>query len=293
MSWGKQVIFWFRIFQLLIERNSAETLIMCRCDVDGAKFITSDHDPRDHAYILGATIPLEPYATSQRSNEDTTEWERRAGLKTFDDAVKEVASDSELATYRQALSKNTHCCISERRKYARDAMGGKDIFFDWNLPRMQDGRYRFAPCMQTVLDRTLAAAPFGEVTWARMDLFIPKLTEFHTRFQDVYGAKRLFAAGYSATYNFAANGYTPEDVTNLHLTMAKLGIVWHVQPGFAMQGLNYVTKKFSKMWGEEGIGGYLRDVQSPAVEANTDGYEKMEWSGGYLVDEYADILGKP
>lgn len=269
----------------------AETLLMCRCDVDGAKFITSDHDARDHAYIVGATVPVEASNSSLRSQDNALDWKRRASLMTFDEAVKAVASETELACYHKLLAASPHCSISDRRKLAQNALGNKEVFFDWNLPRTADGRFLFAPTMDTLLDRTLAAASLGDVTWARMDLSIPNLKEFHVRFQEQWPEDRLFAAGYTAAYDFAAKGYTPEDITNLDSTMAKMGIVWQVQPAFALQGLNYVTKKFSNLWAEEGMGGFFREIQQPAMKADTDGYEKMEWSGGYLADAYGDILG--
>ncbi|KAH6962154.1 putative mitochondrial 2-methylisocitrate lyase [Ilyonectria sp. MPI-CAGE-AT-0026] len=276
--------------RMQLDIMGAETLILCRCDVDGAQFITTNIDPRDHAYIMGATVPIEPLATGTKGKIETEDWKKRAKVMTFDDAVKSVATIAQFDKYLQVISSESPCSLSHRRQAAKAALDGTDVYFDWDLSRTRDGRYLFAPTVQTILERCLAAAPLGDATWARMDLDMVKLTEFHDKFRNVY-PERLFAAGYSATYNFAAKGYSEEDVKTFHQKLAKLGIVWQVQPGFAMQGLNYATKKFSKMWGTEGIAGYVRDVQGPAMAVDTDGYEKMEWSGGFLVDAYGDILG--
>ena len=69
---------------------------------------------------------------------------------------------------------------------------------------------------------------------------------------------RLFAFGYTGDYNYPKAGFSEEQIKNLHLDLAKMGIVWQVQPIWSLQGLNYQTDKFSEMWAKEGIAGYIR-----------------------------------
>lgn len=154
------------------------------------------------------------------------------------------------------------------------------------------GQYMFQPSVKTVVERALAAAPLGDVTWARMDFPIwSDLVEFHTEVRKVY-PERLFAFGYTGDYDYAKAGFSAEQIKTLPWDLAKMGVVWQVQPIWALQGLNMVTEQFGKMWAEEGIAGYLRDVQGPALTQKpmADGFEKLAWCGGYLADAFFETI---
>ncbi|KAK0383334.1 hypothetical protein NLU13_9247 [Sarocladium strictum] len=73
----------------------------------------------------------------------------------------------------------------------------------------------------------------------------------------------------------------------------RFNVVWQVQPIRSLQGLNMETERFGRMWREEGIAGYLRDVQGPAVTREphmVDGFEKLAWCGGYLADAFFESI---
>lgn len=263
-------------------------MIMCRCDADGAEYISTDQDPRDHGYILGASVPTESLASAMKNGMSVQDWKTVACAVTFDEAVRRCATSSQLAQYFELVA-GTACSLAERRLAAKKALDGHDLFFDWGCARMPDGRYLYHSTLAAVVDRSLAAAPLGEVTWARLGMSWSKLSGFHEAVRKVY-PDRLFAAGYGGTYDFRAGGYSDQDVRDFHRRLAGLGVVWQVQPAFAMQGLNHVTRGFSRLWAQEGIGGYVREIQTSAVEADTDGYENLSWSGAYLADAYTDIL---
>lgn len=148
---------------------------MCRCDTDRSQFITSTIDPRDHEYIIGATKDIEPLvvAVAKGMAEGSSymqardEWKTRSGLMTYDEAVKEKATDQQ---YQDYSSKATAfgTSLNERRRIAK-AILGEDIFFDWDLPRSKEGQYMWRPSVKTIVERAILAAPFGDMTWARMD----------------------------------------------------------------------------------------------------------------------------
>ena len=167
-----------------------------------------------------------------------------------------------------------------------------DVFFDWERPRSAMGQYMWKPSVETIIERALAAAPLGDVTWARMDAPVWKdIVEFHEGVRKVY-PDRLFAFGYTGDYDYGKAGFSPAQVKTLHLDLAKMGVVWQVQPIWALQGLNMVAEDFGKMWAEEGIAGYVRDVQGPALSRTpmTDGFEKLSWCGGYLADAFFETI---
>ncbi|KAI0129703.1 isocitrate lyase [Xylariales sp. AK1849] len=278
----------------------AETMLLCRCDTDHSEFITSVVDERDHEYVIGATNEVEPLKNflrmAQAENRDLklarNEWKNKAALKTYDEAVKAVASGSEYASYTAELSKESFPSLSIRRGTAGKTVRS-EVYFDWDTPRSSTGQYMFKSSIKAVVERALAAAPLGDVTWARMDSPIWKdIVEFHTEIRKVC-PERLFAFGYTGDYDYANAGFSGEQVKTLHLDLAKMGIVWQVQPIWSLQGLNLVTEQFGKLWSEEGIAGYLRTVQGPALSKKpmVDGFEKLSWCGGYLADAFFETVG--
>ena len=291
---------------------SASTLLMCRCDSATCDFITSVIDPRDHPYILGATRDVEPLASAIVSAVSTPEyqairkdWVGKAGVMTFDEAVQAVASPEQFMEYKgNVFEKATP--MSHRRKLAK-AVTGQDIFWDWELPRSADGQYMWRPTIQAVVERACAVATLGDVTWARIDapskfshplclrillmetIAWSGLVEFHTKVAAAF-PDRLFGFGYVGGYNFAAAGFSDEQVMSLHKDLAALGVVWQVQPIWVQMALNDVTNNFGAMWQQDGIGGWVRDMVKTGWLAEVDGGHKMGYSGGYLADSLAEAV---
>ncbi|KAI9729377.1 MAG: hypothetical protein M1834_006901 [Cirrosporium novae-zelandiae] len=277
----------------------AETMLLCRCDTDHSEFITSVIDPRDHKYVIGATVDIKPLAQvlekaaeSGKANLNTvrSDWMKSAGLATFDEAVKIEATEDQYQSYMTEISDRT-VSLAERRAIAKKALS-KDVKFDWELPRSKEGQYLFKSCVTAVIERALLAAPLGDVTWARMDAPVwTDILEFHTEVRKVY-PNRLFAFGYTGNYPFASKGFSPAEISSFPSDLAKLGIVWQTQPIWAAQGVNLLTNGFAKMWREEGIEGYIREVQEPAMatEPMTDGFEKLSWCGAYLADAFLETV---
>lgn len=285
--------------RLQIDIMGAETMLLCRCDTDHSEFILDVIDPRDHEYIQGATVPIKSLVgtlkeAAENGNVSLAEarkrWINDSGLSTFDEAVKSIASDAEYTAYTTKLGKRI-VPLKARREIATQTVSAP-VFFDWDLPRSREGQYFFKSCVKAIVERALAAASLGDATWARMDA--PNwddIVSFHTQVRAVY-PERLFAFGYTGSYDFAAAGFSPEAVKSLPSNMAKMGIVWQVQPIWALQGINYVTDKFAKMWVERGIEGYVNEVQKPALASvpMTDGFEKASYCGSYLADAFFDTI---
>jgi isocitrate lyase len=277
----------------------AETLLLARCDTDHAEFITSVVDERDHEYVQGATKEVEPLQNclraAQAEGKDLKtardEWKAKASIMTFDEAVASVASKEELESYKTELIKQKFTSLSGRRAIAAKAVK-TEVYFDWELSRSAMGQYMLKSCVKGIVERALAAAPLSDVTWARMDSPDWKdVVEFHSQVRKVH-SDRLFAFGYTGDYDFAKAGFSEEQVKSLHIDLAKMGIVWQVQPIWSLQGLNLVTEEFAKMWQEQGIAEYLKSVQGPALSSKpmTDGFEKLSYCGGYLADAFFETV---
>lgn len=300
---------------------------MCRCDTDHAGFITSVIDPRDHAFVLGATKPVEPLTAvlsrALASGEDylqaQKDWIASAELKTFDAAVTAHAESSpeSVAAYQNAVKKSSSALkilsLEDRRALAAEYLPknlSSTLFFDWDVARTPEGSYRFAPTVDAVISRALLAAGLGEVTWARMDYPIPSdIDVFHKAVRAVH-PDRKFGFGYTGGYDWLkTGGWTADEIHDFPWSSCqKYGIVWHVQPIWALQGQRRGIEEFSKLWQRGGIAAYLKDVQArelktsyPGVTARTDvaengtkegemeedldtGYARFKFSGAYLAD---------
>lgn len=284
--------------RMQIDIMGAETLLMCRCDTDHSEFITDVVDTRDHKYVQGATVPIKSLQETLKEGAEAgsnlgpvrAEWIKSAKLMTYDEAVQAVATESEYSAYTKSLGSSTKS-LKERRALAKESVS-KEVFFDWDLPRSREGQFFFKSCVEAIVERALLAAPLGDMTWARMDF--PNwndLVSFHTQLRAVH-PERLFAFGYGGDYDYPKAGFSPEAIKSFPSDLAKMGVVWQVQPIWALQGLNFEVEKFAKLWRERGIEGYVEEVQKPALATKpmTDGFEKPSYSGSYLCDAFWDTV---
>ncbi|EXJ77601.1 isocitrate lyase [Capronia epimyces CBS 606.96] len=309
--------------RMQIDIMGAETILMCRCDTDHAGYITSVIDPRDHAYVLGATKPVEPLTTvlarALASGADylaaQKEWIASAELKTFDGAVAAVGTSSPdgVAAYQAAIKQagSSTLSLSDRRALAAKHLPEEvyaQLFFDWDLSRTPEGAYRFAPNVDAVISRALLAARLGEVTWARMDYPDPSdIDVFHKAVRAVH-PDRKFGFGYTGGFDWLKAGWTAEEVKEFPWAACKkYGIVWHVQPIWALQGFRRAVQDFSYLWQKGGIASYMNEVQAKELNttypgliarpvpdeqdevdaddgAEADGYARFRFSGAYLAD---------
>lgn len=275
-----------------------DTMLLCRCDSDHAEFITSVLDPRDHPYVLGATNEVESFnealETGKAEGKDyltvKIEWKTKAGLMTFDEAVKAAAESGEQYSKYSAEVDGKVVPLQKRRAIAKRHLD-KDIVFDWELPRLPLGQYMWQWSTKQVIDRAILAAPLGDVTWSRQDQPNKRdMHDFHTEVRKVF-PDRLFAFGYTGAYDFVKAGYTQEEFETFPQDIAKMGCVWQVQPIWATQGLSLHAKQFAEKFKKEGIAGYMRDVAKPAIAGMaTDKFGKPTARGDYLADAFFDVV---
>ncbi|CAK3876274.1 isocitrate lyase [Lecanosticta acicola] len=274
-----------------------DTMLLCRCDSDHAEFITSVVDPRDHPFVLGATNEVESFNEALEAGKAggkdyltvKGEWKAKAGLMTFDQAVKAAASGEQYSKYESEVAGKI-VPLQKRRTIAKQCLG-KDVTFDWELPRLPMGQYMWQWTNKQVIDRAILAAPLGDVTWSRQDKPNKQdMHDFHTEVRNVF-PNRLFAFGYTGSYDFIKAGYTQEEFESFPQDIAKMGCVWQFQPIWATQGLSLHAKQFAEKFKKEGIAGYMRDVAKPAIECMaTDKSGRPTARGDFLADAFFDVV---
>lgn len=130
--------------------------------------------------------------------------------------------------------------------------------------------------------------------WTDIQTVWKDVVEFHTGVRKVY-PDRIFAFGYTPLYDYAKAGYTPEQIRSLGDDLAKMGVVWQVQPTWAVSGINMHIEDFARDWQRDGIAGYLETVSKPSKERSpiVDGFYKLGYAGSYLADAYfATVAGR-
>lgn len=93
------------------------------------------------------------------------EWKATAGIMTFDEAVKTETTSEKYDSYIEEVSGKI-VSLQERRAIAKRVIG-QEIQFDWELPRLKTGQYWWQWCTKAVIDRSILAAPLGDVSWSR------------------------------------------------------------------------------------------------------------------------------
>ena len=160
-------------------------MAVARTDSEAATLITSTIDPRDHAFILGATNPnLQPLndlmmaAEQAGKNGDALQaiedaWNAQAGLKLFHDAVVDTINAgvhvNKPELVQQYLSAAKGKSNTEARVIAR-GITGVDVHWDWDTARTREGYYRYQGGCQCAVNRAIAYAPYADLIWMESKL---------------------------------------------------------------------------------------------------------------------------
>jgi isocitrate lyase len=129
-----------------------ETLIVARTDAEAATLITTNIDPRDHAFILGSTNPglralnelmleaEEKGVQGAQLEAIEKEWIRQANIKLFDDAVVDVIQqkglgDAKVKEYLEGAKGKSNL---QARALAKK-ITGQNIAWCWDACRSREG----------------------------------------------------------------------------------------------------------------------------------------------------------
>ena len=131
-----------------------ETLIVARTDAEAATLLTTNIDPRDHAFILGSTNSKlkalndlmmegeEKGMYGAQLEEIEKEWLKQARIMLFDEAVVELIKELKLgdAKIKEYLAAAKGKGNIEARTIAKK-ITGRDMFWDWDAPRSREGTF--------------------------------------------------------------------------------------------------------------------------------------------------------
>ncbi|KAF5635165.1 Isocitrate lyase [Fusarium sp. NRRL 52700] len=282
----------------------SDLLAIARTDAEAATLLSTNIDPRDHAFILGSTNPtLKPLNDLMIAAEGAgksgvelqrieDEWLAKANLSRFDDAVTtaiDVGSSSDKAGLkRDYLAKAKGKSNLEARAIARQVLG-HDIFFDWDAPRTREGYFRLKGGCDCAVNRAIAYAPYCDAIW--MESKLPdyaQAKEFAEGVHAVWPEKKL---AYNLSPSFNWKTAMPRDEQETYIRrLAKLGYCWQFITLAGLHTTALISDQFAKAYSTIGMRAYGELVQEPEMEQKVDVVKHQKWSGATYVDELQKMV---
>ncbi|PNP74854.1 hypothetical protein FNYG_11770 [Fusarium nygamai] len=282
----------------------SDLLAIARTDAEAATLLSTNIDPRDHAFILGSTNPtLKPLNDLMIAAEGAgksgvelqrieDEWLAKANLSRFDDAVTaaiDAGSSSDKASLkRDYLAKAKGKSNLEARAIARQVLG-HDIFFDWDAPRTREGYFRLKGGCDCAVNRAIAYAPYCDAIW--MESKLPdyaQAKEFAEGVHAVWPEKKL---AYNLSPSFNWKTAMPRDEQETYIRrLAKLGYCWQFITLAGLHTTALISDQFAKAYSTVGMRAYGELVQEPEMEQKVDVVKHQKWSGATYVDELQKMV---
>ncbi|KAF9772876.1 isocitrate lyase 1 [Fusarium sp. DS 682] len=282
----------------------SDLLAIARTDAEAATLLSTNIDPRDHAFILGSTNPtLKPLndlmiaaeaagksgAELQRIED---EWLTKANLSRFDDAVA-AAIDAGPFSDKAGLKRGYAAKAKgksnlEARAIARQVLG-HDVFFDWDAPRTREGYFRLKGGCDCAVNRAIAYAPYCDAIW--MESKLPdyaQAKEFAEGVHAVWPEKKL---AYNLSPSFNWKTAMPRDEQETYIRrLAKLGYCWQFITLAGLHTTALISDQFAKAYSTIGMRAYGELVQEPEMDQKVDVVKHQKWSGATYVDELQKMV---
>ncbi|EWY91144.1 isocitrate lyase [Fusarium oxysporum f. sp. raphani 54005] len=282
----------------------SDLLAIARTDAEAATLLSTNIDPRDHAFILGSTNPtLKPLNDLMIAAEGAgksgvelqrieDEWLAKANLSRFDDAVTAAidagSSSDKAGLKRDYLTKAKGKSNLEARAIARQVLG-HDIFFDWDAPRTREGYFRLKGGCDCAVNRAIAYAPYCDAIW--MESKLPdyaQAKEFAEGVHAVWPEKKL---AYNLSPSFNWKTAMPRDEQETYIRrLAKLGYCWQFITLAGLHTTALISDQFAKAYSTVGMRAYGELVQEPEMEQKVDVVKHQKWSGATYVDELQKMV---
>ncbi|KAL7311077.1 isocitrate lyase 1 [Mucor circinelloides] len=278
-----------------------ENLIVARSDAEAATLLTSNIDPRDHEFIVGTTNP-DAGALAELMNEAEQagkngaalqavedEWIAKAGLKRYGAAVAdELIKQGKADAAKEFLNKIHYKSNKQARAIAKEY--GVEIFWDWDLPRVREGYYRYEGGTEAATSRAVAFAPYADMLW--METKKPILSQAKQFSEGVLSVhpKVLLCYNLSPSFNWDAAGLNDDNMKSYIHDLGKLGFAWQFITLGGLHANALASSTFAKAYKEDGMLGYVSQVQRKEREHGVDVLQHQKWSGATYVDELIKIV---
>nr|Q9HFN2.1 RecName: Full=Isocitrate lyase; Short=ICL; Short=Isocitrase; Short=Isocitratase; AltName: Full=Methylisocitrate lyase; Short=MICA; AltName: Full=Threo-D(S)-isocitrate glyoxylate-lyase [Cyberlindnera jadinii]CAC08487.1 isocitrate lyase [Cyberlindnera jadinii] len=285
----------------------SDLLCVARTDSEAATLLTSTIDHRDHYFIIGSTNKdLQPLSEVMFQAEQRgllkvmlaaveEDWTKKAGLKLFHEAVIDEINSGYYPNKQALIAEFTtkvHPLSNTSNKEARalaKKLTGKDIFFDWEAPRVREGYYRYQGGTQCAVNRARAYAPYADIIW--MESKLPD-----------YAQAKEFADGVKAqwpeqwlSYNLSPSFNWNKAMSVLYQEtyiqkLAKLGYVWQFITLAGLHTTALAVDNFARDYAKIGMRAYGQQIQAPEIENGVEVVKHQKWSGAEYIDNLLKLV---
>lgn len=282
-----------------------DLVAVARTDAEAATLITSTIDPRDHAFIMGATNPNQQplndlMVAAEASGKNGAElqtiednWLANAGLKRFDQAVADAIAASSLSAADKAKATSTYAAQSkgknnnEARALARSL--GVEVFFDWDAPRTREGYFRLKGGCDCAVNRAVAYGPYCDAVW--MESKLPDFAQAQQFADGVHAVipHQKLSYNLSPSFNWKTAMSQEEQVTYIQ-RLAALGYCWQFITLAGLHTTALISDRFARSYAAQGMRAYGELVQEPEMELGVDVVKHQKWSGANYADELLKMV---
>jgi isocitrate lyase len=282
-------------------------VIVARTDAEAATLLDSNIDPRDHAFILGVTVPglrslnetiAETKAHGGNVDKATEDWTNRAKLMTFGEAVidkirslrnKSSAQKQEMERQWLAADPNT-LSNAKARRVADSILGQRNsIYFDWESCRVREGYYRLRSGIDYCIQRARAYSPYADLIWMETAVpGIPEARKFSEGVKQMY-PHQMLAYNLSPSFNWDASGMSDSELAHFNDELGRLGYTWQfiTLAGFHSNGL--IITELARSFGDRGMLAYVENIQRKEREKKVELLTHQKWSGAELIDNMVTV----
>lgn len=218
-------------------------LVIARTDSEAATLLTTNIDPRDHAFILGSTnpnlLPLNDLMLAAELSGKSgpalqqieDEWTQSAGLKTYPVALAEALaaqglSESKVKDFTAKLAK-LHLGRPAALQLAQKEYGLKTApHFDWDSPRTREGYFRYQGGTSCAINRAVAFAPYADLLW--METKSPIYAQAKEFAEGVHKERpgHWLAYNLSPSFNWEKAGMGEKETREYVWELGKLGFIF-------------------------------------------------------------------
>ena len=283
-----------------------DNLAIARTDSEAATLITSNIDPRDHAFILGSTnatlrplntVMVEAESAGKNGNQLQAiedQWITAANLQLFSTVLVTALSKqgANKAITDKFLTRITGVSCPDAVAIAQKEYGLKNApYWDWDSPRTREGYYRYQGGTQCAINRAIAFAPYADLLW--METKKPIFAQAREFAAGVHAARpgHWLAYNLSPSFNWEAAGLTEKDMQDYLWDLGKLGFVWQfITVSIALTKKNkhtlivfvicaqlgglhsnaYISDLFAQNFAKTGMKAYVEIVQRRERELGCD-----------------------
>ncbi|KAI7891921.1 isocitrate lyase [Mucor mucedo] len=279
-----------------------ENIVVARTDAEAATLITTNIDPRDHEFLVGSTNPsLKPLATVMLEAEAQgiqgaalqaieDDWISRAGLKRYGTAVAdELSANGKAHLAKDFLSDIRFKSNGEAREIAKNKYGVV-ISWDWDACRVREGLYRYEGGTEAATSRSIAFAGYADMLWMETKKPILSQAEHFSKGVLAASPESLLCYNLSPSFNWDAAGLNDSDMGSYIQNLGKLGFVWQFITLGGLHANALASATFAKSFKEQGMLGYVNNVQRKEREHDVDVLQHQKWSGANFADELMKVV---